>query len=336
MKTIVDKYAIDHAVVFSSAMAPHILDGTIFDPARAILDMVDIDSDKWSQYGAESRGVMRWIYKREASKLLQLEREAVGKFGATLLSSPYEAETFADLAPNHKSRIVALSNGVDLEQFSVGRFANPFSPVTQTIVMTGRMDYRPNTDGAKWFACEVMPHITRSFPEARFYAVGANPTASLRTCSGHNIVVTGQVEDIRPYIQHATVIVAPLQIARGIQNKVLEAMAMGKPVVATQQATRSLKVTSGAELWVENEPTRFAEAVMGALRGADLLRVAHNGRKYVETHHSWRRNLSLLDELLAGLGDQFSASRLSGPYDAPQRELSRQSAAKPPSLTGAQ
>jgi sugar transferase (PEP-CTERM/EpsH1 system associated) len=334
MKTIVDKYSIDCSVVFSSAVAPYILDGSIFDPARAILDMVDVDSDKWLQYATESRGMMRWIYRREASKLLRLERAAVDKFGATLLSSPYEAETFSELAPDHKSRIFSLSNGVDLEQFTSKNFQNPFSPVNDAIVMTGRMDYRPNADGAKWFACEVMPYITWSFPEARFYAVGANPTASLRACSGRNIVVTGQVDDIRPYIQHAAAIVAPLKIARGIQNKVLEAMAMGKPVIATPQATRSLAVTSGTELWIENEPRQFAAAVTHALRGADRLRVAHHGRKYVETHHNWRRNLSVLDELLAKLGEQFSARQPSG--DAPRFGFSTRSAAKPTYLAGAQ
>jgi glycosyltransferase involved in cell wall biosynthesis len=149
--------------------------------------------------------------------------------------------------------------------------------------------------------------------------------------------VTGHVADIRPYIQHARVVVAPLQIARGIQNKVLEAMAMGKTVVATQAATRALAVTSGIELWIEDDPKRFATAVAGALNGADRLCIAQNGHRYVEAHHNWTRNLTAIDEILAQLGQPRlpPSARLGGADEKLQDDRNTSLAAQPPSLAGA-
>lgn len=337
LRALLSKYSIDRTVVFSSGVATYVLNSDLIDPSRAILDMVDVDSDKWSQYAVASGGLKKWVYRREAKKLGELELAAVSKFGATILSSPYEAQTFAALAQEHRGRIFAVSNGVDLERFSAGPFANPFASTEYPIVMTGRMDYRPNADGAKWFAKEVLPHIGQKLPNVRFYVVGAHPPASLRACAGIDTIVTGQVSDIRPYIQHASVVVAPLKMARGIQNKVLEALAMGRPVVATQAATRALAVTSGVELWIEDQPARFAAAVMNALKGADRLRVAKNGHRYVETHHNWARNLSVVDEILAALGDRAipAGMRMSGAGETVQSD--RKSALPPPptSLAGA-
>jgi glycosyltransferase involved in cell wall biosynthesis len=164
------------------------------------------------------------------------------------------------------------------------------------------MDYRPNVDGAEWFFREVLPLLAKDLPQAKFYVVGAKPSRSLSAMAGSNFVVTGQVEDVRPYLQHAAVIVAPLKIARGVQNKVLEAMAMAKPVVATSEATRALAVTSGIHLWIEDTPQKFANAVIAAIGGQDRFHVARSARNYVERHHDWERNLDELDALLAGAG----------------------------------
>jgi len=304
---------IDRVVVFSSAMAPYLVDFPSFDPAHAILDLVDIDSDKWRQYAAATRGPERWIFRREASALLRLERAAAQQFGATILVSDHEAKDFAALAPESASRIFALNNGVDLEHFAPGSFVNPFSVTKDCIVMTGRMDYRPNVDGAEWFIREVMPRIALSLPRASFYVVGAGPPRSLRMLAGPQIVLTGYVDDVRPYIQHAAVVVAPLRIARGTQNKVLEAMAMGKPVVATQAATRALTVSTGVHLWIENDPARFADAVIAAARGRDPSCIALNSRRYVEDNHDWQKTLITLDNLLGGLGNRPAEQNVEPP-----------------------
>src|SRR6185295_18844853 len=220
-------------------------------PGRVLFDMVDIDSDKWRQYAARSRGAVKWLYGREHEKLEALECVAAGAFGHTLLASDFEADTFKAIAPASAAKITGLTNGVDLDQFSQGNFANPFAADELPIVMTGRMDYRPNYEGALWFAREVFPQVLKFIPNARVHFVGSGPPAELRQAAGSGIVVTGAVPDVRPYIQFAQAIIAPLHIARGVQNKVLEAMAMAKPVVATHDATRSLGVKAGYHLWVE-------------------------------------------------------------------------------------
>jgi sugar transferase (PEP-CTERM/EpsH1 system associated) len=290
---------IDRAVAFSSAMAPYVLDNARLDSGRAVLDLVDIDSDKWRQYAARLRGARRWIYRREAAKLFQLERASARRFGATLFVSPYEADSFKAMVPEATPHIFAVANGVNREYFAPGRFPNPFPAEDVPIVMTGRMDYRPNVDGAEWFFRAVLPLLAKDLPRARFYVVGGNPPASLCALSGPKLVVTGQVEDVRPYLQHAAAVVAPLRIARGVQNKVLEAMAMAKPVVATQAATRALDVVPGVHLWIEDSPTGFADAVVAAVEGADRFHIARSARNYVERYHDWETNLAALDDLLA-------------------------------------
>jgi len=263
--------------------------------------MVDIDSDKWRQYAARSHGALQWLYAREAEKLQALECEAAKAFGYTLLASDFEAETFRNLAPASAFKTLGWTNGVDLKKFSPRDFENPFQADELAIVMTGRMDYRPNYEGALWFAREVFPRVLEMVPQARVHFVGGGPPPALMAVAGPKISVTGQVADVRPYLQFARAVVAPLHIARGVQNKMLEAMAMAKPLVATHDATRSLGVEAGVHLWVENQPEKFAAAVVEALTGPKREQIAANARKYVETHHSWPDLLSLVDRHLEAL-----------------------------------
>ena len=334
VEALASNHPIDRVVVFSAAMAPYVLGSSAWNSSRAIFDMVDIDSDKWRQYADASRGPSRWLFHREAAMLLKFEREAARRFGATILVSPFEAASFAAMAPESESRIFSLSNGVNLGYFSPGAYDNPFPAGEVPIVMTGMMDYRPNVDGAKWFLDEVMPRLKGALPQCRFYAVGAKPPESLSAAAGPNLVVTGAVPDVRPYIQHAAAIVAPLRMARGVQNKVLEAMAMEKPVVATYEATRALAVTSGVELWVENDAAAFARAVAGAVNGADRVQIARNGRNYVERHHNWQQNLGLIDSLMNGLSENPTASD-AGTYDAGKPTASAQLPGSNRSVLGA-
>lgn len=318
---------IEGAVVFSSAMAPYLLAAPGFDAARAVLDLVDVDSDKWRQYAAAAKGPERWIFGREATTLLRLERNAARRYGATLLVSPFEAQSFARMAPESDGRIFAVANGVDLAKFTPGHLPNPFSPDEIPIVMTGRMDYRPNADGARWFIEAIMPRIAEELPNSRFYAVGSHPPAALRALQSPNVVVTGHTADVRPYVEHAAVSVAPLRIARGVQNKVLEAMAMGKPVVATPEATRALGVMPGVDLWVESEPAKFAAAVIAAVKGPEAKRIAKSGRAYVERHHNWRQNLSALDALLGQLAGHGAPPDHAMPHAEPEPFLEKRRAA---------
>ena len=309
---ILRRYDIDRAIVFSTAMAPYLLDRRDFDPARVIFDMVDVDSDKWRQYARTAAGFRRWIYRREMRTLFSLERQAASSFGATLLVSPHEEETFALLAPESRNRLYSVLNGVDLEFFAPDRtYPKPFAAHETAIVMTGTMDYRPNVEGAIWFARSVLPLIRARRPETRFYVVGARPAVSVRSLAAPDVVITGKVEDVRPYLAHAGAVVAPLKLARGLQNKVLEGMAMAKPVIATSPAARALEVTSGQELWIADEPADFAESVVAALSAPT--EIATSGRRYVEGKHDWAGNLALLDQLLnAGIRLQTSLAPAPG------------------------
>lgn len=307
-------------VVFGSAMAPYVMQSPA-NPGQVLFDMVDIDSDKWRQYAGVSRGATQWLYSREAHKLEALEREAAKAFGVTLLASDFEAETFRRIAPASAAKIAGLTNGVDLASFSSAARENPFRESELPIVMTGRMDYRPNHEGAVWFAREVFPKIARALPQATVYFVGSGPPPALQAVAGPGITVTGVVADVRPYLQFARAVIAPLHIARGIQNKVLEAMAMAKPVVATREAARALAAKPGEHLWVENEPARFATAVIAALQGAERETIAAKARKYVEDHHDWPTLLQDVDRYLESLNPAGSAEASSKPRPVGRQPL---------------
>jgi len=294
---ILRTHNIESVVVFSTAMAPYLLRQRGFDLRRVIFDMVDVDSDKWRQYAGTASGLLAWIYRREMRTLLSLEREAASKFGATLLVSDHEANTFAQLAPFARQRLWSVPNGVDRDFFAPEQsYRNPFGPDELPIVMTGMMGYRPNSEGAVWFATSVFPLIRARKPNAKFYVVGASPTGNVKALAGPSVVVTGKVDDVRPYLAHAAAVVAPLQLARGVQNKVLEAMAMAKSVIATSPAVQALEVSSGKELFVADEPVDFAQTVLAAIEARS--QIGAKGRRYVQRHHDWTTNLGALDRLL--------------------------------------
>jgi sugar transferase (PEP-CTERM/EpsH1 system associated) len=297
---LIRRRGISKALAFGSAMAPYILREPDLNAARCILDLVDVDSDKWAQYAKANTFPRRWLYAFEARQLARLERRAALAFGKTVLVSPHEAATFSRMAPESASRIHSICNGVDLTYFSPAlQHRSPYSQGETAIVMTGQMDYRPNIQGAEWFARRVFPRIVAQIPRARFYVVGANPPPGFLKSAGAGITVTGRVPDVRPYLAHAGAAVAPLLIARGVQNKVLEAMAMARPVIATSGAVRALAITSGTEAWVEDEPALFAQAVMDTLRNPERRDLGARGRRYVEQHHDWERLMTGFETLLS-------------------------------------
>ncbi len=295
---VVRQHSIRRAIAFGSAMAPLVMGEPRLDVSRSILDLVDVDSDKWRQYAQATPGPRRFLYRYEAASVARLERRAAAAFGHTVLVSPFEAATFAGMAPESAGRIVSIGNGVDLNYFQPDRaFASPFPSGKRPIVMTGLMDYRPNIEGAQWFATQVLPNLLRTIPSLQFFVVGANPPPGL-LADMPGVTVVGRVPDMRPYLAHAEVVVAPLQIARGVQNKVLEAMAMRRPVVATTAATRALAVTPQRHVLIEDEPDAFADAVLRTFDPITAAGLAFLGRRYVERHHDWSRSLADFDRLL--------------------------------------
>jgi sugar transferase (PEP-CTERM/EpsH1 system associated) len=280
--------------VFSSAMAPYVPDSR---GARVLLDLVDVDSEKWRQYAATGSGLTRAIYRREGRTLLALERRAAARADAVLLVSRAEAELFTALVPEAATHTHYIGNGVDITYFDPAcAFANPLG-ARPAIVFTGVMDYRPNVEAMIWFVDQVMPRLHRRAVPPRLWIVGSNPTRTVRALDGTDVRVTGRVPDVRPYLKHARVAVAPLQIGRGVQNKVLEAMAMGLPVVATPQAREGLDACSDNELLTATTPSDFAAAIDGVLDGM-AGPIGARARARVVRDYGWGASLAELDRLL--------------------------------------
>lgn len=285
--------AVEKVVVFSSAMAQYV---EKFGHAMRIMDFVDVDSDKWTQYAKSRSWPLNLIYRREGKLLEAYEREIASEFDASFFVSTSEADLFRALASESSSRIHAYCNGVDSDYFSPDRhYPNPYAPGEQAIVFTGAMDYWPNIDAVTWFAREVLPMVFREKPDANFYIVGSNPaTAVTQLGSLPGITVTGRVDDVRPYLAHARLAVAPLRIARGIQNKVLEAMSMAKPVVASPQALEG--IAGVREPRVGRSAEEFARLVIDQLRAAPSQDT--QARTCIHEHYDWDRNLAAVSALL--------------------------------------
>ena len=285
--------------LYCSAMAPYAM--PYRSAHRVILDMVDVDSEKWRAYAAKAAWPVSALYAREARALLALERGAARAFERTLLVSNAEATVFRRLAPESSGRIGHYDNGVDLRTFDPARaYPNPFAAGTEPVVFTGTMDYRPNIEAVEWFATAIFPQIRAARPSADFWIVGANPARPVsRLASLPSVYVTGRVPDVRPYLAHAACVVAPLKIARGVQNKVLEAMAMAKPVVATPAAAEGISAAPGKELLVAETPQAFAGAVLSVLSvlAGDGAGMGREARARVENDYSWSLNLEVLDRI---------------------------------------
>ena len=248
-----------------------------------VMDFVDVDSDKWRQYGQKSRAPMSWLYGMEARRLQECEAEIARWAQQCVLATAPEAALLRSFAP--WARTSVIPNGIDLAYFRpIEREGSPVA-----VIFTGAMDYLPNIDAVRYFCDEVLPLVRREIPDTRLYIVGLNPPAEVtRLGKIPGVTVTGTVPDVRPYYGRASVCVAPLRMGRGVQNKVLQAMAMGVPVVASSVAHRGLEAEAGKHLHVEDESAAFAARVISLLGDpAEQRQMARHARAFVEGHHAW-------------------------------------------------
>ncbi|TFW15418.1 TIGR03087 family PEP-CTERM/XrtA system glycosyltransferase [Duganella callida] len=296
VRQTVEAHGVQRMLAFSSAMAQYV---QAYPQARRVVDFVDVDSDKWRQYAARKQPPMRWLYAHEARSLLAFERQVAHDCDAALFVSAPEAELFRGMAPESAARIGHFSNGVDTAYFTPEQGgASPFAREEAAIVFTGAMDYWPNVDAVQWFASEVLPAVRARFPQAVFWIVGARPNGAVQQLASQpGVRVTGTVPDVRPYLAHAAVCVAPLRVARGIQNKVLEAMAMAKPVVVSPQALEGIAAAHGRELLLAQDAAAFEDTVVRLLQQPDAA-IGHAARAAVEQRYSWDSNLAGVDRLL--------------------------------------
>ena len=303
----------DAVFVYSSAMAQYV-------PAewrsRTIVDLVDVDSEKWREYAKRTSPPQSWLYRVEAARLRKYEHEVVSRFASTILTTRREAILLSDLDEfTRRARLRVITNGVDLEYFkpdeSTARAVasgsishHPLSAARSAgfvprLVFTGAMDYYANVEAVEWFVAKVLPLIREQQPHTKFLIVGSSPTPRVSKLAGQpGVTVTGFVEDVRPYLHSATACVVPLRIARGVQNKLLEAMACGKAVVATPQAAAGLKIRNGEDLLVAETPEEFAAATLMIIRNATLREsLGWHARSFVEAEHNWQPLLQGLIEL---------------------------------------
>ena len=292
----IKKQAITKIVVFSSAMAQFVESQP---ETRRVIDFVDIDSDKWQQYARKKIWPMSWLYQREGKTLLAYEKKIAKACDASLFVSQAESDLFKKLAPESAHKIGFFNNGVDTDYFSPNiHHENPYSPNNKIIVFTGAMDYWPNIDAVQWFAEEIFPEVRKIHQNVLFYIVGTRPSDKVMKLSNlQGIKVTGSVPDIRPYLAHADVAVAPLRIARGIQNKVLEAMAVAKTVVVSPQALEGIDAETGAELLLA-ENGKQCITILSNFLNQKSQSIGIAARKKVEFRYNWERNLQIIDNLV--------------------------------------
>lgn len=289
-------------VVYCSAMTQYVPPALA---SRTVVDLVDADSEKWREYAAVAAAPAAVVYGIEARRLRAHERQVVRLFGRSLVTTPREA---ALIDPASVERLQALPNGVDLDAFNSMRSTEVRRQMPAAergylagdrprVVFTGAMDYFANIDAVSAFARDVWPAVHARLPRATFLIVGARPAAQVRRLGREpGIVVTGTVADMRPYLAAASLAVVPLRIARGIQNKVLEAMAMEVPVVVSAAVAASVGAAPGRDFVVAASAPEFAGAVTALLTDQQArVALAHNGRRFVERHHQWE---SMLDRFV--------------------------------------
>lgn len=287
----------ERIVVFSGPMAQYVT-GRVPPGTRTLFDMVDVDSEKWRSYAQQKRWPMSWLYRREADRLLAFERRMASEFDSTVFVSREEAELFRSLAPESAAKTTFRVQGVDSDFFDPALdHERPYPTDARVLVFTGAMDYWPNVDAVTWFADHAFPRIREAVGGALFCIVGMRPAPEVQKLAERpGILVTGSVPDVRPYLAHAHAALLPLRIARGIQNKALEAMAMQLPVIATPGAMTGIQPFPGFEPTISDDPDRLADAAIRILNGA--LERDRAARECVLERYNWDANLQRIARLL--------------------------------------
>lgn len=301
VRSVIRQHNIKRIVVFSSSMAQYV-EHEISNDILRVIDFVDIDSDKWTQYAKNIRWPLSWIYNREAKTLFQYEKRISKVFNKSYFVSKLESDLFEKLTDDTSGQIDYFNNGVDSKYFDVNvELINPFEAQEVTLVFTGAMDYWANVDAVIWFEKNVLPLIALKIERVKFYIVGAFPGDKVRRLESNPMIrVTGKVKDMRPYIKYADVIVAPLRIARGVQNKVLEAMAFNKAIVATQAAVDGIEDCELFAPDIADDAEEMADMCVKQLNNSQLAGSNIQSRTCILSNYNWEANLSKVMNDLEG------------------------------------
>jgi len=283
----------DAIFVYCSAMAPYVRDCS---PIPVCVDFVDSDASKWAQYSRHTKFPMSWIYEREARKLGAYERAVASSARLSLVSTPLEVET---IDPEGALGVRALQNGVSAATPRSAATPKEIASLGNYVVFVGQMDYLPNVDAACYFTEKILPLIRSTHPELRFAIVGRNPSKRVRRLAAWpGTVVIGAVPEVQPYLEHAIAAVAPFRICQGVQNKILEALSIGLPVVATPRPARAVGAGEKELLFVAEGAEEFAQAVRRLLENPKMRR-GSGGKEFVERQYNWETNLKPLDRWIS-------------------------------------
>jgi sugar transferase (PEP-CTERM/EpsH1 system associated) len=292
----------DVIICTSSAMAEYIYQSSIIKRSntklRILMDFMDLDSDKWQQYAKTSHWPMKWIYQREAKLLSQYEAKITRDFDCSFFIADAEVQLFKSRV-NNTGKVLTLGNGIDTKNFMPATVApNNTAPV---LLFTGVMDYKPNVDAVLWFVEQVWPTILVKYPDAQFIIAGMNPRSSVSELSKmQGITVTGYVDDILPYYHQADYFVAPFRLARGVQNKVLQAFACGLPVIATPMGAEGISCQEDHDILLANSSIEFVERIQCLVQNKALTeQLILNALSLVRQHYSWPGKLQVLAKVLA-------------------------------------
>ncbi len=270
----------------------------IDEHTKVIIDHMDLDSDKWQQYANRSSAIKKWIYLRESKLIRNLEKEIPFVSDFSLFTSKKEVELYKPFTPS-PNKLKVISNGIDTKYFTTP--PKSLNSKQTTFLFTGVMDYFPNEQAVIWFVEDVWPKVLQFLPEAKFYIAGMNPTKKVKRLSKvKGVYVTGFVDDIRVYYEMSDIYVAPLKIARGIQNKILEAFASNKPVISTSNSIQGIECIENEHVLIAETSEEFINQIKSLLKSKRLREnLMANAQSLIREKYSWKAQTQKLYDLIA-------------------------------------
>jgi sugar transferase (PEP-CTERM/EpsH1 system associated) len=294
---IIQLQEFDFILCSSSAVAKYVYNNSSNNDAKLLMDFMDLDSDKWQQYADKSSFPMKLIYQREAKTLAAYEKVIQNKFNACFFIADTEVALFKKQNPC-ADNVFSLGNGLNTQEFYPAKAApNNEHPV---FIFTGVMDYKPNVDAVIWFVEECWAKITEHFPSAKFIIAGMNPNSNINKLSSiKGIEVTGFVDDILPYYHKADYFVAPFRLARGVQNKILQAFSCALPVISTQMGAEGINCYDNKEILIANSPAEFIEKILLLENNPELKdNIKQSALSLIKDEYSWQGKLKPLIEII--------------------------------------